>query len=82
MMTMYCPACSRDFSALERYCTRCGRELEKKPNTCSAGKTPLCKHRVFQPDDRFCSYCGAPTTYALDQMSGAEKAMFAPVEGF
>ena len=62
-----CPTCGRIYEGLEKYCTKCGIELMKVGNQCSAMKTELCKHRVFEDDDVFCCYCGALTTYALEK---------------
>ena len=65
-MKKICPKCSRDYSPLENYCTKCGFELEQEPNRCSEMKTSMCRGMVFKDDDLFCSYCGALTTYALE----------------
>ena len=40
---------------------------EEAPNECSEKKTQLCKHRIYRDDERFCEYCGAPTTYAIEK---------------
>ena len=64
-MKKICPKCRKEYSELENYCSKCGIELEKEPNKCSANKTVMCSHRIFADDDIFCSYCGSPTTYAL-----------------
>lgn len=40
---------------------------EKTPNECSKKKTQLCAHRIYRDDERFCEYCGAPTTYAIQK---------------
>ena len=66
-MDKICPKCKRKYSELENYCTKCGIELEKKANRCSADKTTLCQHRIFADDDIYCSYCGSLTTYALER---------------
>lgn len=52
---------------LSNYCTMCGLELEKVPNECSEKKTQLCHHRIYKDEERFCEYCGAPTTYAIEK---------------
>lgn len=73
MMNKVCPSCGRKYSELEFYCTKCGLELKKAPNTCSEMKSVMCKHRVFADDDLYCSYCGSLTTYAKERMD-REKA--------
>lgn len=47
-------------------------ELEKDKNRCSEQGTQLCKDRVFDPDDTFCAYCGALTTFALERKEKGE----------
>lgn len=42
-------------------------QLVKEDNRCSANKTSLCTHKVFDANDVFCSYCGSLTTYALEK---------------
>lgn len=64
MLYKKCPKCSRCYTELENYCTKCGIELEKDANRCSEGKTRMCQVRTFADDDIYCSYCGALTTYA------------------
>ncbi len=64
MARSICPTCGRAYKGLERYCTKCGVELEKDKNRCSAMGTQLCRNRVFEDDDTFCCYCGALTTFA------------------
>lgn len=66
-MKKICPTCKREYTELERYCTKCGIELVKEPNRCSAMKTALCKDKVFADDDLYCAYCGSPTTYAKEK---------------
>lgn len=61
------PKCGKKYTELENYCTKCGFELEKEPNRCSANKTELCKKRVYHDDDVYCAYCGSLTTYALER---------------
>lgn len=63
-MKKICPTCKREYTELENYCRKCGIELIKEPNRCSAMKTKLCMDAVFDDDDIYCSYCGSPTTYA------------------
>ena len=41
MMNKVCPSCGRKYSELEAYCTKCGLELEKAPNTCSGMKSAM-----------------------------------------
>ncbi len=67
MARMICPSCGRRYRGLERYCTKCGVELEHDKNRCSEMKTQLCKDRIFENDDIFCCYCGALTTFAAEQ---------------
>lgn len=38
-MKKICPKCKRKYTELENYCTKCGIELEKEPNRCSANNT-------------------------------------------
>lgn len=64
MINKKCPKCREKYSELENYCTKCGTELEKEENKCSANKTKWCSHRIFKDDDIYCSYCGSLTTYA------------------
>lgn len=64
-MNKICPNCSKEFGGLAKYCTKCGVELTKVPNRCSAMKTALCKDARFADDDVYCAYCGALTTYAV-----------------
>ena len=64
MARSICSTCGRAYKGLERYCTKCGVELEKDKNRCSAMGTQLCKDRIFEEDDIFCCYCGALTTFA------------------
>lgn len=66
-MRKECPKCGRLYYELDNYCTKCGIELVKQPNRCSAPKTALCAHKVFADDDLYCSCCGALTTYALER---------------
>lgn len=66
-MKKICPKCRKEYSELENYCSKCGIELEKEPNKCSANKTVMCSHRIFADDGIFCSYCGSLTTYALER---------------
>lgn len=70
--TKRCPKCNREYSKLSNYCSKCGIELEAIPNKCSEMKSSLCKTKVYQDDDMFCEYCGAPTTYALRDSGGGE----------
>lgn len=70
-MKKICPTCRREYSQLENYCTKCGIELVNEPNRCSEMKTSMCKEKVFEEDDRYCSFCGSPTTYwkeALEEL--------------
>lgn len=69
-MRKICPTCRRQYTALENFCTKCGIELVKEPNHCSANKTALCKEREREEDDLYCPYCGAKTTYALRMIDG------------
>lgn len=62
-MKKVCPTCGREYREIENYCTKCGVELIKESNRCSANKTALCRSRTFEDDDMYCSFCGAPTTY-------------------
>lgn len=66
-MKKICSKCRKQYSELENYCSKCGIELEKEPNKCSANKTVMCSHRISADDDIFCSYCGSLTTYALER---------------
>ena len=66
-MNKRCPKCGLQYCEQENYCTKCGFELEKDANRCSENKTAMCSRRVFKDDDIFCSYCGSPTTYALER---------------
>lgn len=66
-MNKKCPKCGKNYGELSNYCTMCGLELEKAPNECSEKKTQLCAHRIYRDDERFCEYCGAPTTYAVQK---------------
>ena len=66
-MKKICPKCRREYTGLEKYCTKCGLELEKAPNRCSENKTALCAKRVYADDDIYCAYCGSLTTYALER---------------
>ena len=50
-MKKICPKCRKEYSELENYCSKCGIELEKEPNKCSANKTVMCSHRIFADDD-------------------------------
>lgn len=72
-MKKVCPTCRREYTELENYCRKCGIELEREPNRCSAGKTAMCKKVLFDNDDIFCSYCGSPTTYAKDMLEEREQ---------
>lgn len=72
-MNKICPKCKRKYSELENYCTKCGIELDKEANRCSADKTTLCQHRIFADDDIYCSYCGSLTTYALEREQLRQK---------
>ena len=65
-MKKICPTCKREYSEIENYCTKCGIELVKEPNKCSEKKTALCKNRIYADDDKYCSICGSPTTYAKE----------------
>ncbi len=67
-MRKICPTCKRIYPVLSNYCTKCGIELVKEPNRCSEMKTAMCKDRVYQDDDIYCEYCGAPTTYAKEML--------------
>ena len=70
-MKKICPTCKRLYSEISNYCTKCGIELEKEPNKCTGNKTALCKNAIFEDDDKFCSFCGSPTTYwkeSFDEM--------------
>ena len=62
-----CPNCGKRYKGLERYCSKCGVELENDKNRCSEQRTPLCKDAVFEDDDTFCCYCGALTTFAKER---------------
>lgn len=72
-MQKECPTCHRIYSELENYCTKCGIELVKAPNKCSAMKTALCKDKVYADDDKYCSICGAPTTYWKDALEESKN---------
>ena len=65
-MRKICPTCQRLYTELENYCSKCGIPLEKEPNRCSENKTALCKGRVLEDDDLYCSYCGSPTIYGRE----------------
>ena len=65
MARSICPTCGRAYKGLERYCTKCGVELEKDKNRCSAMGTQLCKDRVFED-------CGALTTFAAERKERGE----------
>jgi len=67
-MNRSCPKCSRQYTEMENYCTKCGIELKKAPNCCSENRTALCERRIYADDDAYCAYCGAPTTYALERL--------------
>lgn len=62
-MKKMCPTCKREYAEINNYCTKCGIELVKEPNRCSAKKMALCKGMIYQDDDVYCSICGSPTTY-------------------
>jgi len=66
-MNKKCPKCSKQYTELENYCTKCGIELEKDQNRCSANKSTLCSRRVYKESDVYCAYCGSLTTYALER---------------
>ena len=68
-----CPTCKREYSDIENYCTECGIELIKEPNRCSEKKMALCKDRIYKDNDKFCSICGAPTTYWNSQIEEHNK---------
>jgi len=68
-----CPMCDKRCMDLENYCTKCGVELVKDENRCSEEKTSMCFRREYKDDDIYCAYCGALTTYALDQKQAKEK---------
>lgn len=72
MARMICPSCGRTYKGLERFCTMRGVELEKDKNRCSEQRTQLCKDGVFEPDDVFCCYCGALTTFAVERKESGE----------
>ena len=67
-MRKICPTCKRNYTELENYCTKCGKELVKEPNRCSENKTALCKTKTFADDDVYCSFCGSPTMYWKDHL--------------
>ena len=67
-MKKACPTCGREYTEIENYCTQCGIELIDAPNRCSEMKTALCKDRIYPADAKYCSICGAPTTYAKPQI--------------
>lgn len=68
-MKKICPKCGKEHTQLENYCRKCGIELEKEPNMCSEKKSAMCMKRIFADDDLYCSYCGAPTVYALNNLT-------------
>lgn len=68
-----CPTCHRKYSQIDNYCSKCGIKLTKEPNRCSAGKTALCKEKVFEDDDKYCSICGAPTTFFKDLIEELDR---------
>ncbi len=68
-----CPKCHRDYTELENYCTKCGIELQKAPNRCSANKTAHCASRIYADDDIYCAYCGELTVYALERQVGSMR---------
>jgi len=67
MAKMICSNCGRFYKGLARYCGKCGVELEKDKNRCSEMRTQLCRDSVLEDDDIFCRYCGALTTFAVEQ---------------
>ena len=69
-MRKLCPDCGRKYKGREVYCGRCGALLEFEPNRCSANKTELCQSARLEPDDKYCPFCRAPTTYALIERDG------------
>ena len=72
-MRKECPTCHREYSEIECYCTKCGIKLVKAPNRCSAMKTKMCEDKVFGDNDKYCSFCGAPTTYWKDELEELKK---------
>ncbi len=46
-MNKSCPKCSRQYTEMENYCTKCGIELKKAPNCCSENRTALCERRIY-----------------------------------
>lgn len=64
-----CPKCHRKYTEFEKYCTKCGVELENLPNMCSEMKTSDCLHRNYAKDDLYCAYCGSLTTYAKEKLN-------------
>ena len=72
-MRKMCPTCKKTYNEIENYCTKCGVTLVKEPNRCSANKTAMCSSKAFADDDRYCSFCGAPTTYAKDLLEEINK---------
>lgn len=69
-MKKVCPKCGKTYAGLENFCVECGLTLVREANRCSEEKTALCKGKNLPETDKFCAYCGAPTTYALGMMDG------------
>ena len=69
-MRKSCPKCKTLYTELDQYCAKCGEKLEMEPNRCSANRTALCATKICGENDLFCTYCGAPTTYALAKRDG------------
>ena len=62
-----CEKCNRQYSELEKFCSKCTLPLVNDDNRCSELRTAYCRNKIFKEDDVVCSYCGSPTTYALDK---------------
>ena len=69
-MKKTCPICGKEYEELANFCGDCGVELRPEPNRCSAEKHSLCKGKALPDHQKFCIYCGAPTTYALAMKDG------------
>ena len=67
MLGKKCPKCYKKFGDLHQYCSKCGIELGVDHNRCSEKNSALCEKAFFSREDDFCSYCGAPTTYAAER---------------